>query len=192
MSPTSAGQREHIRQLFAQESASRLDALAGRLLELEQLGDDAELLQEIFREAHTLKGSAAVVGFRNVAEVAHAVEDLLEELRGGRLRATPELVDGVLHVVDGLRSMIPRIMAGHDCAPEAADLVRGILALAGEATGATPADAGRAPTTVAPSATTAAAPAPRRERRSRPRPTRASRPSASWHSTPATATSRSS
>ena len=136
MSPPSAKQREHIRQLFAQESASRLDALAGRLLELEQLGEDAELLQEIFREAHTLKGSAAVVGFKNVAEVAHAVEDLLEELRGGRLRATPELIDGVLHVVDGLRSMIPRVMDGHDCAPEAADLVRGILALAAEGTGA--------------------------------------------------------
>jgi two-component system chemotaxis sensor kinase CheA len=128
MSPTSAEQKEKIRRLFAAESATRLDGLAMRLLELERVGQDAELVEEIFREAHTLKGSASIVGFPNVTKVAHAIEDLLEELRSGRRQATPDLVDAVLSAVDGLRSMIPRIMEGNDCGPEAADLVRSILA----------------------------------------------------------------
>ena len=130
MSPASAEQRDRIRQLFAAESATRLDGLAERLLELERVGNDPELVEEIFREAHTLKGSAGIVGFPNVTKVAHAVEDLLEELRSGRRRATPELVDAVLGAVDGLRAMIPRVMDGHDCGPEAAELVTNLIALA--------------------------------------------------------------
>jgi two-component system, chemotaxis family, sensor kinase CheA len=157
MSPASAEQRERIRQLFAHEAATRLDGLAGRLLELERVGDDPELVAEIFREAHNLKGSAAVVGFKNVTEVAHTVEDLLEELRSRRRSATPELVDGVLVAVDGLRAMIPRVMAGEDCTPEAAELIRGILAL----TATTPAPPPRTPTPPAPAkAPTTKAPAP--------------------------------
>ena len=64
-----------------------------------------------------------------MTKVAHAVEDLLEELRSGRRRATPELVDAVLGAVDGLRAMIPRVMDGHDCGPEAAELVTALIAL---------------------------------------------------------------
>ena len=72
------------------------------------------MIASIFREAHTLKGAAAVVGLVEVGLVAHAMEDLLEQLRAGERLATPALIDMVLAAVDGLQEMLPDVLAGQD------------------------------------------------------------------------------
>ena len=72
--------------MFAEEAEGRLATLSELLLELERNGEDQELLSSVFREAHTLKGAAAVVGLADVLRVAHAMEEVLEELRRGRPR----------------------------------------------------------------------------------------------------------
>ena len=61
-----------FRELFADEAATRLARLSEQLLELEQTDGDADLVASIFREAHTIKGAAAVVGIDEASQVAHA------------------------------------------------------------------------------------------------------------------------
>jgi two-component system chemotaxis sensor kinase CheA len=97
-----------IRDLFAQEAEGRLAALGGLLLQLEQTGNDKTLVDSIFRELHTIKGSAAVAGLPDVSTLAHQLEDLVSDLREGRTEATPELIDTLLSGLDGLVSVIQR------------------------------------------------------------------------------------
>jgi two-component system chemotaxis sensor kinase CheA len=97
-----------IRDLFAQEAEGRLAALGGLLLQLEQTGNEKTLVDSIFRELHTIKGSAAVAGLPDVSSLAHQLEDLVSDLREGRTEATPELIDTLLSGLDGLVSVIQR------------------------------------------------------------------------------------
>src|SRR5215218_8607539 len=109
--------------MFAEEAEGRLATLSELLLELERDGGDQELLSSIFHEAHTLKGGAAVVGLAEVQEVAHAMEEILEGLRGGQTAASPSVVDALLGAVDGIRELIPAVLAGDDRTAKAAALV---------------------------------------------------------------------
>jgi two-component system, chemotaxis family, sensor kinase CheA len=117
------GQEARFRAMFAEEAEGRLASLSELLLELERNGGDQELLSSVFREAHTLKGAAAVVGLADVLRVAHAMEEALEGLRRGGAAATPELVDALLGAVDGMREMVPAVLAGDDRGDHADRLV---------------------------------------------------------------------
>ena len=117
---TISGHEDEFRQLFAQEAETRLARLGEQLLQLEEAGNDEELIASIFREAHTLKGAAAVVGIDEVTRVAHVLEDLLEQLRSGERLASPELIDALLASVDGLAEMTPAILRGEDRSAAAA------------------------------------------------------------------------
>ena len=112
---TGRNDEAEFRELFAQEAAARLARLGEQLLMLEESGNDPELVSSIFREAHTLKGAAAVVGIDDAGRVAHALEDLLEGVRSGERLASAELVDVALAAVDGLTEMVPRLVAGENC-----------------------------------------------------------------------------
>ena len=105
--------------IFADEAETRLTALASGLLRLEA-GLDPDLIAELFREAHTIKGAAAVVGYDDVSAVAHRMEDLLQEIRAGSRPASAALVDTLLQAVDGLRAMIAALRAGEDLSERAA------------------------------------------------------------------------
>jgi two-component system, chemotaxis family, sensor kinase CheA len=107
------GQEARFRAMFAEEAEGRLATLSELLLELERNGEDQELLSSVFREAHTLKGAAAVVGLADVLRVAHAMEEVLEGLRRGD-PATPAAVDALLGAVDGMREMVPAVLAGEE------------------------------------------------------------------------------
>ena len=117
------GQEARFRAMFAEEAEGRLATLSELLLELERNGDDRELLSSVFREAHTLKGAAAVVGLADVQRVAHAMEEVLEGLRRGDGVAAPALVDALLAAVDGMREMVPAVLAGDDRGDHADRLV---------------------------------------------------------------------
>lgn len=97
---------DQIRVLFAQEADIRLAQLGQLLLQLEQTADDEVLIQSVFREIHTLKGSAAVAGLEVVSSCAHELEELVEEVRAGRRRATPDLIDALLAGTDRLTALI--------------------------------------------------------------------------------------
>lgn len=97
---------EHIRALFAQEAEVRLASLDKLLLELEHAPADPGLIQAIFRDVHTLKGSSAVAGLDEVSRLAHELEELIEELRALTRPVTPEVIDTLLAGVDRLAGVI--------------------------------------------------------------------------------------
>jgi two-component system chemotaxis sensor kinase CheA len=97
-----AGTMTDFRALFAQEAEGRLTRLGQLVLELEQDPRDTSLVDAIFREVHTLKGAAALVGLGAVAEHAHGLEEVLDELRSQRRAVDQVLIDGLLGGVDRL------------------------------------------------------------------------------------------
>src|SRR5690349_12681184 len=95
---------QQIRGLFAQEADIRLAHLDQLLLQLEEIPQDEDLLRSVFRELHTLKGSSAVAGLDEVSRVAHELEELVDEVRGGERTVTAELIDTLLTGADRLRA----------------------------------------------------------------------------------------
>ena len=114
MSPQESLSENDFQRLFAMEAEGRLDTLVDELLELEKGGATPEMVASLFREAHTIKGGAAVVGMPHVARVAHALEDLLEEVRRERRGVDTALIDAVLAGVDAIRTLIPLAVAGQE------------------------------------------------------------------------------
>ncbi|HUK54196.1 MAG TPA: hybrid sensor histidine kinase/response regulator [Candidatus Binatia bacterium] len=96
-----------VLEFFVPEADEHLQSVTECLLALES-GAKAEDIHRLFRAMHTVKGSAAQVGLRRVAAVAHRVEDLVGRIREGALRATPEVVDLCLESVDALKKTIHR------------------------------------------------------------------------------------
>ncbi len=111
------GHEERFRRLYADEAAGRLLRLASGARALERDEDPTtvhDVIDGMVREAHTLKGGAMVVGFPQVARVAHVLEDVLSALRAGHLRAAPPLVTSLLEAVEGLRDLIAGAVEGHE------------------------------------------------------------------------------
>jgi two-component system chemotaxis sensor kinase CheA len=95
-----------FRALFADEASTRLARVHRLLLGLDDGGADSDAISEIFREVHTLKGSAAVVGFDEVSSFAHGLEERLEQLRSGAAALSPALADELLVSVDHLERLV--------------------------------------------------------------------------------------
>jgi len=140
----------------AEESLDRIDPL---FVELETNGEDKEILNDIFRCMHTLKGAAGFLGFQPVVDVAHTSENILKRLREGEVALTKRIVDAVLASVDMLRSLIGHVKHSEELDDNIAPLLEELnaaLAEAGGASKAAPAPA--AAPAVAPVAAPAAAP----------------------------------
>ncbi|WP_432546563.1 chemotaxis protein CheA [Kineococcus sp. SYSU DK004] len=106
---------------FVAESADLLADVDEGLLRLEQDPADADLVNAVFRAAHTFKGSSGLFDLPDLTRLTHAAEDLLDAVRAGKLGLTPEMTDALLWAFDTVRRWMPVI----------------------EATGSAPADAGR-------------------------------------------------
>lgn len=100
--------------IFLDEAEEQIQILDETLVLLEQEGEDKELLNKIFRAAHTLKGSSASMGFENMAQLTHAMEGVLDDLRHGNLEVTTEIIDHLLHGLDMLKELKNNISAGHE------------------------------------------------------------------------------
>jgi two-component system, chemotaxis family, sensor kinase CheA len=96
---------------FLIESQEGLDRMERCLTDLEEKPQDAELIAEIFRAVHTIKGTTGFLGFKRLEKLAHAGENLLGLLREGKLIAGHELITGLLQLLDGLRSILKTIEA---------------------------------------------------------------------------------
>lgn len=109
--------------LFLQEAREQLEILEQETLKLEE-DPTPERLQSIFRAAHTLKGSARAMGFVNMGELTHEMENVLDQLRHGTLELDTSIADALLACQDTLGQMILSIEAGNGDAAECALLVR--------------------------------------------------------------------
>lgn len=106
--------RRALLGVFLAEAEERLGQMEEGLVALEERPNDDELLQGIFRAAHTLKGNSATLGFAALTEFTHVLEDLLERVRRRRLVATPTLVTLLLESVDALRVLLGDAAGGLD------------------------------------------------------------------------------
>lgn len=100
--------------LFLEESMDNLQILNDSLLQLEQEPDDIDKLNEIFRVAHTIKGMAATMGYTEMAELTHKMEDVLSEFREGKLKVTQDVVTVLFKCLDTLEQMVDNISEGVD------------------------------------------------------------------------------
>jgi two-component system chemotaxis sensor kinase CheA len=91
---------------FLEEATERIDALSQKLLRLETTPGDAELVREIFRDLHTVKGSSGFVGLRRMNRLAHAAEELVGQVRDGKRVAGRGVIDALLLALDGLRALL--------------------------------------------------------------------------------------
>ena len=109
---------------FIEEAREQIAAFEQLLLQLEDAPDDPELLDALFRCAHTIKGSAGVFGIDRVVEFTHHVETLLDRLREGLLALTPEMSTLLLECNDVIRELVATADAPDS---EAAALARSAL-----------------------------------------------------------------
>jgi len=94
---------------FLLESQEGLDRMERALTDLETRPGDAELLADIFRSVHTIKGTTGFLGFSRLEALSHAGENLLGLLRDGKLAANPDIISGLLSLMDILRSVLRSI-----------------------------------------------------------------------------------
>src|SRR5512145_2190748 len=92
--------------VFLDEAAEILTRMEENTVTLEKVGPSPELLNSVFRGAHTLKGNALSRELHSVAKIAHATEDVLDQLRSGRRTVTQNLTALLLSAIDAIREMI--------------------------------------------------------------------------------------
>ena len=100
-----AGITQDDLNLFFQEADEQLQLLDEDIIRLEKEANSPDLMQEIFRAAHTLKGSSAMVGHQRLSDLAHAMENVLDHVRKGVLAVSPSVIDALLHGLDVMRML---------------------------------------------------------------------------------------
>lgn len=100
--------------VFLDELDEKIEILNENLLLLEKEESNPELLQEIFRAAHTIKGSSAVMGYNRVSQLTHEMENLFDRLRQGTLDISAELIDLLFESLDVLKSLRDEITGQGD------------------------------------------------------------------------------
>lgn len=93
---------------FMPEAQAYLESLEATLLELDKDAQNRDLINQLFRTAHTLKGSADTVGFQAIGDLIHHVEDFIGAVREGRLSLVPGHTDLILFAVDVVRVVLER------------------------------------------------------------------------------------
>lgn len=135
--------------VFLEESKEHLDSLNDRLLQLEKNPGNTSALNEIFRAAHTLKGMSSTMGFDDVADLTHHMEDVLSDLKEGVLEADSGVVDVLFQCFDRLQLMIDNIASTGSSQVDGSDLTSILIDIkAGRGAagpGAPPADSSAAP-----------------------------------------------
>ena len=122
--------------IYIAESRELLDVMETTLLKPDRAGDCQAALQEIFRAAHTIKGSAGLFGLDEIVAFTHGVESLLDQLREGKLTLNKEMTDLLLACRDHISKLVDKVEFGMDdggqASPESAD-IDAELNLCGEA-----------------------------------------------------------
>jgi two-component system chemotaxis sensor kinase CheA len=101
-----------ILQQFLSESREFLQSISQSVLSLEKMPGDAELMSDLFRSVHTLKGNSGLFDFPEMSRVLHAAEDLMSVVRDGSLSFSQELADQLLDAMDFVSVLLDEIQAG--------------------------------------------------------------------------------
>lgn len=116
--------------MFLDESREHLQACTEHLLELEKNPEDLALVNEVFRAAHTLKGMSATMGYEDIADLTHKMENVLDAIRNEQIVVTTEILDVVFEAVDDLEEMVGDIERGGTGQMDVSSLVETLNRLA--------------------------------------------------------------
>ena len=142
---------KEIMEDFLIEAFELIEQIDHDLVELEANPEDLELLNRIFRVAHTVKGSSSFLNFDVLTELTHHMEDVLNKARKGELKITPDIMDVVLESVDMMKGLLESIRDNGSDAAAGIDIKNICVRLTQISEGEAPSAAAEAP---------AAAPAP--------------------------------
>ena len=119
-------------KVFLQEVDEQLQLLDEDIILLEKEPNNADLIQEIFRAAHTLKGSSGMLGFQKMAGLTHVMEDTLDRIRSGKLAVNADLIDSLLLCLDALKAMTAGLESGEESDFDIRPLVASLREAAGD------------------------------------------------------------
>lgn len=103
---------EELRGIFEAEGSESLEKLEQGLLALEARPDDSDLIESVFRVAHSLKGSAGMLGVSSIELLAHQFEDILDDARRGRSPLTSAVADQLYQALDSMRALLDEAITG--------------------------------------------------------------------------------
>ena len=103
---------KELAQLFKAESAEHLARLDDGLLRLEKTPGDQPLLEEAFRESHSLKGAARMLGLSKIEAAAHGLETILNTACKGETPLTPDVIERMTIVLVDLRKLVEEALSG--------------------------------------------------------------------------------
>jgi len=101
-----------MRDLFKVESEEHLQRLNDGLLKLEKSPADAGTLEEVFREAHSLKGAARMLGLNQIESLSHRLEDVFGSARKGETILTPKTIDALCKDLDNIKKLVAEAIGG--------------------------------------------------------------------------------
>ncbi|AQX54067.1 chemotaxis protein CheA [Priestia flexa] len=116
-------------EVFIEESKEHLQNINQQLLEFEKDVNNLSFVNEIFRSAHTLKGMSATMGFEDLANLTHKMENVLDAIRNQQLSVNTRVVDLVFESVDALDVMVESIATGGDGGYDVQEIVTKLQAL---------------------------------------------------------------
>ncbi|MCR5824386.1 MAG: chemotaxis protein CheA [Lachnospiraceae bacterium] len=115
-------------EIFIDETKEHLQSLNEQLLVLEKEPENADTINEIFRAAHSLKGMAGTMGYKIMQEVTHKWEDVFSEVRNGKMKVTPDLVDVLFKGLDKLETILDNIInAGNEGDDKCEELIAQLI-----------------------------------------------------------------
>ena len=102
----------HFQESFFVESTEHVETIETGLLELEERPTDLDLLNRIFRAAHSIKGNAGMFNFTAIGELTHKMENVLDKLRNSQMVVTKDIIDLLLQALDGLKTLLDAARGG--------------------------------------------------------------------------------
>lgn len=117
---------ERYLELFLEEAGEQIEELGQSLIQLERDSRDPEIINGIFRNAHTLKSSAAFVGFDGLSRTAHHMEDLLQLIRSGQMSVTTPLVTLLFKCLDRIRAFVAGVSSGKTPEDDFSDIIQAL------------------------------------------------------------------
>ncbi|AYE36519.1 chemotaxis protein CheA [Borrelia turcica IST7] len=125
-------ENEELLEIFFEEAQNLVDTLEENIMSLEDDPNNAETIDEIFRAAHTFKGSSASVDMMELSEFTHVVEDVFDAIRDNKLKICNNLVDLLLNSLDVIKGMLDARLNGNIYSEDVSELKSKLMGFLGK------------------------------------------------------------
>jgi two-component system chemotaxis sensor kinase CheA len=123
-------------EIFIDETKEHLQTLSDQIMILEQEPENMDVINEIFRAAHSLKGMAGTMGFKRMQRLTHDMENVFQEVRSGNMTVQPELVDVLFRGLDALEAYLAEILeTANEGTEDNDDIINTLNSIAQKASG---------------------------------------------------------